>query len=383
MDRTQVDTRSPADVISADGMEARTGVVAETDLGRDRRVQASRRRSPLIVATVLLLLGVVLAWLDPTRAAVLANFVLLFESLLIGAIPLVLIGAVVAGAIAVFVPTSWFERMSGLPEWLQLPVAGLSGIAFPVCECGSIPVARRLIARGLTPSAAITFMLASPIINPIVLLSTYIAFQGRASLVAILLGRAGLGFVAALSVGWVLGGRGRGELLREPAAGAREMCTCGDDGCSHADGHHDHEHGSSHHPPTSKAEAFISHSTSELLFMARFLILGSAVAAGLQTVAPQSLLDSVAGTPIVSLVAMMGLAFVLSLCSESDAFVAASFVQFGTAPQLAFLVFGPMLDIRLALLYRATFRRGFLPLVVLVVTAVTLVGALWVGVIAG
>lgn len=378
----RVDRHAPGDVITPDEIDLRGGVISESDLVRGRRSQASRRRSPLFVAGALSLLGVVLAWLDPTRAAVLSNFALLFESLLIGAIPLVLIGAVVAGAIAVFVPSSWFERISRLPEWLQLPVAGLSGIAFPVCECGSIPVARRLIARGLTPSAAITFMLASPIVNPIVLLSTYIAFRGRASLPAILLGRAGLGFAAALAVGWVLGGRGRGELLREPAAGARETCACGDDGCCHGDGHHDHELESSH-PPTSKGEAFISHSTSELLFMARFLILGSAVAAGLQTLAPQSLLDSVAGTPIVSLVALMGLAFVLSLCSESDAFVAASFVQFGTAPQLAFLVFGPMLDIRLALMYRATFRRGFLPLVVVVVTTVTLVGALWVGVIAG
>ncbi len=100
--------------------------------------------------------------------------------------------------------------------------------------------------------------------------------------------------------------------------------------------------------------------------MARFLILGAALAAAIQTFVPRSIVDGVASLPVLSLVAMMALAFVMSLCSESDAFVAASFTAFGPAAQLAFLVFGPMVDLKLAALYLGTYRRGFLRTVVIV-----------------
>src|SRR5919206_269388 len=91
--------------------------------------------------------------------------------------------------------------------------------------------------------------------------------------------------------------------------------------------------------------------------MGRFLLLGATLAALVQTFLPQSVIGGVAGVPILSVVVMMGLAIVLSLCSESDAFIAASFVQFGVAAQLAFLVFGPMVDFKLGALYTGTFRR--------------------------
>ena len=117
--------------------------------------------------------------------------------------------------------------------------------------------------------------------------------------------------------------------------------------------------------------------------MGRYLVIGALVAALLQTLVPQSLIGSVADTPVVSLVAMMALAFVLSLCSESDAFVAASFVQFGVGAQLAFLVFGPMVDTKLGVLYSATFTRGFVRTVALVVGGVVLAGTLWLEVLVG
>ena len=117
--------------------------------------------------------------------------------------------------------------------------------------------------------------------------------------------------------------------------------------------------------------------------MGRFLVIGAVVAALLQTFVPQSIIGTVAETPVLALVAMMALAFVLSLCSESDAFVAASFVQFGVGAQLAFLVFGPMVDTKLGILYSATFSRGFFRTVVIAVAAVTLVGTLWIEVLIG
>jgi uncharacterized membrane protein YraQ (UPF0718 family) len=102
-----------------------------------------------------------------------------------------------------------------------------------------------------------------------------------------------------------------------------------------------------------------------------------------QTFIPQNIIGGVANTPVLDLLVMMGLAFLLSLCSESDAFVAASFVQFGPAAQLSFLVFGPMVDMKLGALYMGTYNKGFFRMVLVTVTAVTLVGTLWIKVFAG
>ena len=313
-----------------------------------------------LVLAALASFALLLQLLNPARVAGAQNFLLIFSSLLIEAVPFVLLGAVVSAAIEVFVPTRFFEKLTDLPRPLQLPAAALTGFAFPVCECGSVPVARRLAAKGLTPSAAVTFMLAAPILNPVVIASTFVAYRGRDSLWTMVVGRAGLGLVAAVAVGWVVANKSKAELLR-PRPGDAE--------------HHHHDH--------SRSGAFFAPLSGDFLFMGRYLILGAVVAAALQTFVPQSVIGSVAGTPVVDLLAMMLLAFVLSLCSESDAFVAASFVQFGPGAQLAFLVFGPMVDTKLGFLYSATFTRGFFRTVVVSVAAVTLAGTLWIEVMAG
>jgi uncharacterized protein len=325
-----------------------------------RRTRVTRAGWPvaLILLAVLVALAVVVRVGRPDRVAWLGNFLLLFSSLLIQAFPFVLLGALVAAAIEVFLPDSVLARVAALPKRIQLPAAGLSGLAFPVCECGSVPVARRLIARGLAPSAAVTFMLAAPVVNPVVVASTVVASAGRDSFWPLVLGRTSLGLVVALAVGWVVGRHSASELV-------------GSSQRSHA-----HESGS-------RKAAFFEHLSGDFLFMGRYLVLGAAIAAALQTFVPQSSLASVAGFPLLNLVAMMALAYLLSLCSESDAFVAASFVQFGVGAQLAFLVFGPMVDTKLSVLYAGTFNRALLTTVVVVVSAVTLAGSLWMEVLFG
>ncbi|MDQ3951996.1 MAG: permease [Actinomycetota bacterium] len=312
------------------------------------------------VLAALAAAALLLQLFQPGRVAEVQNFLLVFSSLLIEAVPFVLLGAVVSAAIEVFVPARFFEKLTGLPRPLQLPAAALSGFAFPVCECGSVPVARRLAAKGLSPAAAVTFMLAAPILNPVVIASTFVAYRGRDILWPMVLGRAGLGLVAAVAVGWVVANKSRAELLR-PRPGEDEH----------------------HHDESSRAGAFFTHLSGDFVFMGRYLVLGAVVAAALQTFVPQSVIGSVAGTPVVDLLALMALAFVLSLCSESDAFVAASFVQFGAGAQLAFLVFGPMVDTKLGFLYSATFTRGFLRTVIVSVAAVVLAGTLWIEVLVG
>jgi uncharacterized membrane protein YraQ (UPF0718 family) len=170
------------------------------------------------------------------------------------------------------------------------------------------------------------------------------------------LGRAGLGLVLALVTGWALGAEGAKELLRPRPE----------------DIEHDHETMTA----KEKRSAFVEHFAGDFFFMGKFLIVGAALAAALQTLLPQSLISGVARTPLVGALALMAVAYVSSLCSEADAFVAVSFTQFPLGSQLAFLVFGPVLDLKLTFLYTASFRRRFVLRLLAVAVPVTLAGSL-------
>ena len=292
-------------------------------------------------------------------AAEVETFVLVFTSIVVEALPFILLGALVSAAIEVYVPDRAFDRLARLPAALQIPGAALGGLAFPVCECGSVPVARRVIARGLHPGAGLAFMLAAPILNPIVILSTVVAYGGRGLALEMAAGRIVLGLVLAVVAGWALGAVAPAELLRPRDGG--ESC--------------DHDEG--------KASSFVEHLAGDFFYMGVFVIAGAALAALLQTAIPQSLVSGVARTPVIGSLALMGIAFVLSLCSEADAFVAVSFTPFPIGSQLAFLVFGPVVDAKLAFLYTATFRRGFVLRLVAVAVPVTVAGSLWFEVMFG
>ena len=325
-------------------------------------VRSVRRawRGPLLVLAALAGAGFLVRAVQGAGIAAAQNFLLVFASLLIEALPFIVLGAAVSAAIEVFIPSRVFARVAGLPRSLQMPVAGLGGFAFPVCECGSVPVARRLVIKGLSPAAAVTFMLAAPVLNPVVLVATAIAYRGRDILWPMVIGRAGLALVVAMTVGWLVGRRTRDQLLRS----ARD--------------HQEHAA-----PGEGRGPRYFGQLGGDFLMLARYLIVGAAVAAALQTFVPQSVIASVSGAPVLDIVALMLLAAALSLCSESDAFVAASFVQFSFAAQLAFLVAGPMFDAKLAALYAGTFGRGFVRTVAIGVFSVTLAGALWLQVIFG
>jgi uncharacterized membrane protein YraQ (UPF0718 family) len=206
-------------------------------------------------------------------------------------------------------------------------------------------------------------MLAAPILNPIVVISTFVAYRGRSILWVMVLGRFALGLIVAVAVGWIMSGETKRALLKGRPG--------------------DVPAGHEHPDPQPTWKEYFSHVGNDFIFMGRFLLLGASVAAAIQTFVPQTVITKVAGRPVLDIVAMMGLAFVLSLCSESDAFIAASFVQFGAGAQLGFLVFGPMMDMKLAALYIGTFDRSFFWKALIAVGAITLVGSLWIQAIAG
>jgi uncharacterized membrane protein YraQ (UPF0718 family) len=294
-----------------------------------------------------------------------ATFGITFASIVIEALPFILIGSLVSAAMAVYVPDRFFSRMSKLPRAVQVPGAALAGFAFPVCECGSVPVGRRLVMNGITPAAALGFMFAAPVLNPVVLVSTWVAFGGGINGFEMTAGRAGLGFLVAMAAGLAVS-RGGGNVLRNDAATAPGL--------------HDHHHDHAHAPALEGAPwrirfgDYLGHVATDLLFMARFLVLGAAVSALMQTFLPQQVIGTVAGTFLLGSLTLMGMAFILSLCSEADAFVAVSFTAFPRSSQLAFLVFGPILDTKLAALYGATFRSSFVPRLLLVTVPMILVG---------
>lgn len=336
------------------------------DIATRKPVRTADARTWAIILSLLAVTAAIVRASDPERFAWVQSFFVIFGSLLIQALPFVLIGAFAAALIEVFVPMGALEKLAKLPRPLQLPAAGLAGIAFPICECGSVPIARRLIQKGLMPSAGITFMLAAPVLNPVVIASTFFAFRGRSSLWTMVIGRFTLGLLVAIAVGWVIGVRSKQDLLRP-----------------RPDDEHHAKHVLELGPPEARWRRFFVHLGNDFLYMARFLLLGATIAAMVQTFLPASIIGRIASTPVLDVLVLMGLAFVLSLCSESDAFIAASFVQFGPAAQLAFLVSGPMIDFKLSALYLGTFRKGFLRTLVIAVTATTFVGAMWVKVISG
>ncbi len=278
-----------------------TSLEGEVHPAENRPPPAARIREPLVVAAALALLAAAAAAARSAGAgdvAELETFVLIFVSIVVEALPFILLGALVSAAVAVYVPERFFELVGRLPVGLQVPGAALGGLVFPVCECGSVPVARRLILRGVHPAAGIAFMLAAPVINPIVLASTWVAYSGRGSGLEMVLGRAGFGLALAGLVGFAIGRLGP-DLLRP----------------RRPDGHaHDHSHGSAR-GGWRRGGDFVEHVASDFLFMGKFIVLGAAVAAALQTVVPQDVVNGIAGTPVVAALALMGLAFMLSLCS--------------------------------------------------------------------
>jgi uncharacterized membrane protein YraQ (UPF0718 family) len=213
---------------------------------------------------------------------------------------------------------------------LAVPVAGSAGLVLPGCECASVPVSGGLISRGVAPSAAFTFLLAAPAINPIVLAATWVAFPNDPQMVW---ARFAASLLAAVVMGWLWLALGRGEWIRMPDR-------------SHL--HHE-----------SKWVTFHRSASHDFLHAGGFLIVGGITAAVLNVVVPAHWLDSLAGQAALSILAMAALAVVMCICSEADAFVAASLTQFSRTAQLAFMVVGPMVDLKLVAMQVGAFGRTF------------------------
>lgn len=301
------------------------------------------------------------------------TFVTIFLSLFIEAAPFLIAGSVVSGFIAVYVDQGMVERfIPNQPLLAALAGAGL-GFIFPVCECGVVPVTRRLYGKGLPLPVGIAFLLAAPVINPVVIFSTYAAFGWG----PVLWGRVVFSMLVAFSVGLIFHlARPREILLPETLA----VSDGRDDSDNHEqndeyDRNHDHDHGGARRGVW---QALVM-AGDDFLDMGRYLIAGAMLAAAMQTVVPQSTLLTVGQGPIISVFVMMALAYILSVCSTVDAFIALAFSNaFTTGSLFGFLVFGPMVDIKSSLLFLGVFRRRtVLYLILLPLALVAVIGVFW------
>ncbi len=324
-------------------------------------VSPSRRRMP--TSTEALLAGLLLCamlgvWLrDRVAGSVtLATAGTVFCGVFVQALPFLVLGVLVSGLIAAYLSPERLARWLPRRHGAAVLAAGIAGAALPGCECGSVPVARRLFGDGAVGAAALAFMLSAPAINPVVLVATAVAFPGQPRMV---IARCVASLATALIMGAAWSRFGRPAWITQPVQRSDDETE-------------------------SRWTVFSEAARHDFLQAASYLVIGAAAAAVLRVVIPPWVFEHVAGHLIVGVIAMALLAFVLSLCSEADAFVAASLTMVPLVPRLVFLVVGPAVDVKLVAMQTGLFGRAFAlrfaPLTLVVATtAATVVGVLMLG----
>jgi uncharacterized membrane protein YraQ (UPF0718 family) len=281
------------------------------------------------------------------------QFILIFTSIVWEALPFIVLGVLIGGIFEEFVPQQAVAKVIPRSRLLAIALGGLLGLVFPMCDCGIVVVMRRLLRKGLPLGVCVSYMLAGPIINVVVILSTLYAFNTPERSASIFHGpeyvallRCGMGYIVAFNIGvlvdWLQRKNGNEALIAPnvlKGLNANLQATDEDDG------------------PRSWRQRLSNISATSLndfVDIMAFLIIGAALAAGIRFAVHTR--DIQAPAEVVILITM-GLAFLVCLCSEADAFIAAAFpATWPAASKIAFLVLGPMLDIKLVLMYTRVFR---------------------------
>lgn len=267
------------------------------------------------------------------------DFLIIFLGLVVEAIPFILLGVVLSSVLSLFITEEHILRFLPKNRFLALFYASFTGFLLPVCECGNIPLARKFTIKGVPPYLAITFLLAAPVLNPIVLFSTWAAFRDAPE---VIVWRMVFAFVVAYLVGLIFSSvRSKEEIVTDKVV---ELCKH-----DHHAGHHGHKH--------SKWTEFLDTMRSEFTDMMALMVIGALLAAATQTLVPRDWIVSLGTGPVISIIVMLVLAFVVSICSNVDAFFALAYAPlFTTGSIVAFLVFGPMIDIKTLLMMSSTFK---------------------------
>lgn len=255
----------------------------------------------------------------------------IFLGIIIEALPFILLGVVLSALLAHYVKEEKLLKLIPKNRFLGILVATLIGFVFPVCECGNVPLARRLVQKGVQPHLALTFLISAPAINPVVIFATWSAFRFMPEIVYL---RVIFTFIITWIIGFIFSFHPNpGEMLAEK---------------------NDHSHGSCvNHRHSSIFRTMID----EFFDMLKVLIIGALLASLVQVFIPRNIILSIGSGPILSVLAMIFFAFIISVCSNVDSFIALSYVNsFTPGSLLAFLTFGPMIDLKSIFMFRTIFK---------------------------
>ncbi|MFN8449951.1 MAG: permease [Anaerolineae bacterium] len=290
-----------------------------------------------------------------------------FLGIFIEAIPFLLLGTLASGLIENFVSHDDIARWVPRNPVLATLVGTFMGFVFPVCECGVVPVVRRLYTKGLPMSVGVTFLLAAPALNPIALVSTYVAFGFG----PVLIGRFVFTALVAMAVGLVFAFAARPQDVLRPTTVVPVMGGSGDVIPLYAR--------APRKPLLVGLRDSVVSAGDEFYEMGRYLIIGSLLAAAMQTLISQDVLLALGRGPVISVIVMQALAFVLSVCSTVDSFLALAFTgTFTTGSILAFLTFGPMVDIKSTLMFLGVFKRRTVLYLILLPLLMTMLIGVWI-----
>jgi hypothetical protein len=329
----------------------------------------SALRRYLWAVVALALVAVVLAAALSTgqsAGTLLAIFSTRFLGIFIEAAPFLLLGTLASGLIEAFISRDDIARWMPRNPVLATITGAFMGMLFPVCECGVVPVVRRLYQKGLPLSVGITFLLAAPVMNPVVLVSTLVAFGFG----PVLIGRFVITIIVAIATGLVFALNSQPQEVLRPQSWMPVMGGSGEVIPVYA--------ATKRKPLLVGLRDALRMAGDEFFEMGRYLIIGSLLAATMQTLLSQDMLLALGRGPVVSVITMQALAFVLSVCSTVDAFLALAFAgTFTTGSILAFLTFGPMVDIKSTLMFLGVFQRKTVVYLIVLPLLMTMLAGVW------
>src|SRR5215210_2799686 len=349
-----------------------------------QRAQPARHSRWALVRALLLgvgfaLAGAFLLWLKTVETdglglslpSELQDFTTLALSIIVEALPFVILGALVSVIVRLFAPTERILRLLPKRPLLRRLSISLFGTFMPVCECGNVPVARGLVIKGLSVAESTTFLLAAPVINPVTLLATSQAFPLDPSIVWIRM--AGGLLIANLVGGLIALYKDQMELVSKGFYNTLCQVEAADELHHHEHNHKHHDHDHDHHHASNRwwdrwQEGIVIF-RDEVSLMLKVLCLGALIAGATQVFVPRDVLTSLGSDPFLSILAMIALAFIISICANVDAFFALAYSNtFTIGSIVAFLVFGPMIDIKMLTMMRTTYKVRLLAMITLVVT---------------
>lgn len=272
------------------------------------------------------------------------KFSIVFSSIVIEALPFILMGAVLASFMQVYISNNIFNKIISKNKLLGSIQAGIIGVFLPVCECATVPITKGLLNKKVPLNVAITYMLAAPIVNPLVILSTYYAFDGNIKVVLL---RVGVGFFIAVIAGLLmLCLSGENNIFIDNGEGELQgKCLCG---CSEIDDN------------SSKPIRLLKHTSLEFYEIGKYFIVGATLASIFQTFVPRDIIFYFENSAVLSIIILMAFSFLISLCSEADAFVASTFMnRFSLGSITGFLIIGPMIDLKNTIMLFSIFKKSF------------------------